>query len=377
MIDIGLYAALGFLIASLLALMLAPPLWNRAVRLTTRRLESTMPMSITDIQADKDQLRAEYAIRLRRVEVALEKAKERATSGLVESNKRRIEIAELRNEFATVTANLEEKENANRVLEQTIRRRLPDLETRLKAAKDVIAELEAVNTELRNTVSSQSEALKSVRATVISQRTDIDRLRGSIEGDMVPFRSSSKSDATLVKENQMLNAELSRVGETLAEARAEADENHLLREALNNLAEQILAVARGEDLLVPVASDPTGQLAGEFATQEAHEAEPFLQQGANGTGAEEDAAESLEAIKGELVTRLDVEAEEAQEAQEAEEREEAQEAQEDVGEEDQGEPKSPLAKRFAARRARRRALKIERGARLSDRLRGHSAEISE
>ncbi len=365
MIDIGLYAALGFLIASLLALMLAPPLWNRAVRLTTRRLESTMPMSITDIQADKDQLRAEYAIRLRRVEVALEKAKEKATRELVESNKRRIEIAELRNEFATVTANLEEKENANRVLEQTIRRRLPDLETRLRAAKDVIAELEAVNTELRNTVSSQSEALKSARATVVSQRADIDRLRGSIEGDMVPFRGSSKSDATLVKENQMLNAELSRVGETLAEARTEADENHLLREALNNLAEQILAVARGEDLLVPVASDPTGQLAEEFAMREAHETEPLLQQGTNGAGAEEDAAEALQAIKGDLVTRLDVEAQEAQEAQEK------------VGEEDRGEPKSPLAKRFAARRARRRALKIERGTSLSDRPRGYSAEISE
>jgi hypothetical protein len=365
MIDIGLYAALGFLIASLLALMLAPPLWNRAVRLTRRRLESTMPMSITDIQADKDQLRAEYAIRLRRVEVALEKAKEKATRGLVESNRRRIEIAELRNEFTTVTGNLEEKENANRVLEQTIRRRLPDLETRLKAAKDVIAELEAVNTELRNTVSSQSEALKSARATVISQRADIDRLRGSIEGDMVPFRGSSKSDATLVKENQMLNAELSRVGETLAEARAEADENHLLRGALNNLAEQILTVARGENLLVPVASDPTGQLAEEFAMQEAHEAEPLLQQGANGAGAEDDAAESLKAIKGDLVTRLDVEAEEAQEAQE------------EVGEEDQSEPKSPLAKKFAARRARRRALKIERGTSLSDRARGYPAEISE
>lgn len=365
MIDIGLYATLGFLIASLLALMLAPPLWNRAVRLTTRRLESTMPMSITDIQADKDQLRAEYAIRLRRVEVALEKAKEKATRELVESNKRRIEIAELRNEFATVTANLEEKENANRVLEQTIRRRLPDLETRLKAAKDMIAELEAVNTELRNTVSSQSEALKSARAAVISQRADIDRLRGAIEGDMVPFRGSSKSDTTLVKENQMLSAELSRVGETLAEARAEADENHFLREALNNLAEQILAVARGEDLPVAVASDPTEELAEEFAMREAHETEPLLQEGPNGTGAEADAAEALQAIKGDLVTRLDVEAQEAQEAQEK------------VGEEDQGEPKSPLAKRFAARRARRRALKIERGTSLSDRPRDYSAEISE
>jgi hypothetical protein len=179
---------------------------------------------------------------------------------------------------------------------------------------------------------------------------------------MVPFRGSSKSDATLVKENQMLNAELSRVGETLAEARAEADENHLLREALNNLAEQILAVARGEDLLVPVASDPTGQLTEELARQEAHETEPLLQQGANGAGAEDDAAESLKAIKGDLVTRLDVEAEEAQE---------------EVGEEDQSEPKSPLAKKFAARRARRRALKIERGTSLSDRARGYPAEISE
>src|SRR3990170_3369328 len=128
MIDIGMYVALGFLLASLLALMVAPAFWRRAVRLTRRRVEMTMPMSASDIQADKDQLRAEFAIELRRVEVALEKAKDKAARELIEANKRRVEIAVLNEEFATVKGRLQENENANRVLEQTIKRRLPDLD---------------------------------------------------------------------------------------------------------------------------------------------------------------------------------------------------------------------------------------------------------
>ena len=84
MIDIGMYVALGFLLASLLALMVAPAFWRRAIRLTKRRVEMTMPMSASDIQADKDQLRAEFAIELRRVEVALDKAKEKAMATSLE-----------------------------------------------------------------------------------------------------------------------------------------------------------------------------------------------------------------------------------------------------------------------------------------------------
>src|SRR3990172_7425948 len=95
MIDIGIYVALGFLGASLLALMLVPALWNRAVRLTSKKLESTMPMSVADIQADKDQLRAEYAIRLRRVEMALDKAKDKAIREQVEAKEIQLLSAEL------------------------------------------------------------------------------------------------------------------------------------------------------------------------------------------------------------------------------------------------------------------------------------------
>ena len=191
-----------FCLRACLRLMVAPAFWKRAVRLTKRRVEMTMPMSAADIQADKDQLRAEFAIELRRVEVALEKAKDKAARELVEANKRRVEISEIKTELEGIKGRLQEKDNANRVLEQTIRRRLPELEGRLKAAKEAMAELEAANAELRNTAGAQAEALKLARSTLNTQRGDIDQLRGALEGEAASSRRSAKSDATLAKENR-------------------------------------------------------------------------------------------------------------------------------------------------------------------------------
>jgi hypothetical protein len=76
MIETAMFVAAGFLAASLLALILAPVQWRRAVRLTEQRVRSLTPLSMAEIQADKDRLRAEHAQVLRRVENALEKAKE-------------------------------------------------------------------------------------------------------------------------------------------------------------------------------------------------------------------------------------------------------------------------------------------------------------
>ena len=87
-----MFGALGFLLGCLLALMLAPPLWSRAVKLTTRRLEATMPMSLTDIQADKDQLRAEYRGRSAPGRGRPREGQGKAARELMEANKRRVEI---------------------------------------------------------------------------------------------------------------------------------------------------------------------------------------------------------------------------------------------------------------------------------------------
>jgi hypothetical protein len=60
--------ALGFLIASLIALSIAPAFWRRAIRLSTRRHEMQLPLSPEEILAGRDLLRAEFAVEQRRLE---------------------------------------------------------------------------------------------------------------------------------------------------------------------------------------------------------------------------------------------------------------------------------------------------------------------
>lgn len=66
-----MFFALGFLVAGLLGLMILPALWRRAVRLSTRRLEMQVPLSMEEVLADRDLLRAEFAVERRRLEMRM------------------------------------------------------------------------------------------------------------------------------------------------------------------------------------------------------------------------------------------------------------------------------------------------------------------
>ena len=368
MINALMFGALGFFLGCLLALMLAPPLWNRAVKLTTRKLEATMPMSLNDIQADKDQLRAEFAIELRKVEVALEKAKEKATRELIEANKRRVEIAMLNTDLATVKGQLQENENANRVLQQTIKRRLPDLDTRLKAAKKALAELEQVNGELRATVASQSDALKTARTTLHNQRSDIERLRMALEASGGGGMRGGKADARTLAESQRLTAELSKAQEQLERAKTSADENMLLRRELSKLTSQILTVARSQGMAqvqprmvveVTQAYIEPSAINDLQAPQAEREEQWQPAHAGNGAAREpviEDAAPELDAMAAGMASAGPETAEEPADPEE------------DVDSEAE-EAKGSFARRFVARREARRARKSG-GSSLSARLRG-------
>ena len=88
-----LYFVLGFLIAGLLALMISPAIWNRAVYLTKKKIENSVPLTLNEIQADKDQLRAEFAMSTRRLELSVEELKETAANQLIEISRKREEAA--------------------------------------------------------------------------------------------------------------------------------------------------------------------------------------------------------------------------------------------------------------------------------------------
>jgi len=106
------------LLASLIALFLAPPLWRKAVKVTTRRLLQQSPRMMSDGQADRDQMRAEFAITTAKMETKIEQLKEVSDTQLIElstTEKKRERLLEKIKSLQTTAENREELiENLNR-----------------------------------------------------------------------------------------------------------------------------------------------------------------------------------------------------------------------------------------------------------------------
>jgi chromosome segregation ATPase len=105
MIESIMFFSAGFLVASLLGLALISSVHHRAVRLTQRRLEDAIPVSLTEIQADRDKLRAEFAMSIRRLEMTVEQLEATVTH-------QRGEIARKGEAIARLKAQLNEKNAA-------------------------------------------------------------------------------------------------------------------------------------------------------------------------------------------------------------------------------------------------------------------------
>src|ERR1700683_5567270 len=106
MIEPVMYFGIGFLVAALLGLLVVPLVHNRAVRLTMRRLEAATPLSVAEIRADKAQLRAEFAMSTRRLEMSVEHIKARTTNQLAELGKKTDAINYLKKELGEKSATI-------------------------------------------------------------------------------------------------------------------------------------------------------------------------------------------------------------------------------------------------------------------------------
>jgi chromosome segregation ATPase len=84
MIDSIMLVLIGVLIGGLVAVAVTPWIHNRAVRLTTRRLRAALPESMRQIQAQRDLLRAEFAISMRRLEITVAELNNKIVRQLIE-----------------------------------------------------------------------------------------------------------------------------------------------------------------------------------------------------------------------------------------------------------------------------------------------------
>src|SRR5712671_1947108 len=121
MIEPIMFIGIGFLVAGLLVIGVIPLVHARAVRLTMKRLEAVTPMSMAEIQADKDQLRAEFAMSTRRLEMSVEQMKAKTTSQLAEIGKKTEAINRLKVELGEKTAAIFALEARDRALKDQLR----------------------------------------------------------------------------------------------------------------------------------------------------------------------------------------------------------------------------------------------------------------
>lgn len=113
MIQATLIFILGFLGAVFLAVLVAPAIWRRAVALTRRRMEAALPLTMNEIQADKDAVRAEYAMATRKLEVMVKSLRGQLAAQSVEVDRARDDerrVIRERDEKAEVVLDLQKQE---------------------------------------------------------------------------------------------------------------------------------------------------------------------------------------------------------------------------------------------------------------------------
>jgi len=182
---------LGFFTAGFLALLLAPLVWRRAVRLTTKRIEASLPLSANELEAEKDRLRASHAMAARRLEMNIENLNRKTSSQLVElarlSDEAR-QLADERDAQDRVIADLRDETEEQRAALTENAAIISTLEAKLDEA---LSELEVRGTalmELNDRYEEERLLASSRQIEMVARETELRK----VEDDLAELRRDRK-----------------------------------------------------------------------------------------------------------------------------------------------------------------------------------------
>ncbi len=256
MIEPIMYLAIGFLVSMLFGLMIVPLVHNRAVRLTTRRLEAATPLSMAEIQADKDQLRAEFAMSARRLEMSVDQLRNKTTSQLAELGKKSDAINRMKIELGEKNATIFSLEAREKAVKEQLRATEEEFAAKtemLRGAETALTDKQAELARINHELSDRSMMADSRQVELVAVRTQIEELKNRV-GDAE--KEFSATQARLAQEQ----TESENATRELNEARSRVEN---LSQRVNDLDRQLIVQVKEAEML----GNRVGDLEGRLATQ--------------------------------------------------------------------------------------------------------------
>jgi chromosome segregation ATPase len=204
LIEQAMYFALGFLVAGLFTLMFLPAFWRRAMRLSMRRLQMMAPMSMEQVIAERDLLRAEAAAKYRQLEQSMQAIKDSKVEDMLTIGRNAARIADL-------DTSLKDQQARTFDAEERLRR----AETLISERTDLLSSTEAALLEMTERSERSVERLRSLR----SDNEELGRLS---EANLTRVAAHETKIARMHSRAEELQRELDGLREEYARVAAEA-----------------------------------------------------------------------------------------------------------------------------------------------------------
>ncbi|WP_316860543.1 hypothetical protein [uncultured Cohaesibacter sp.] len=225
MIAIIMYILLGVFATLLLMLIIVPLIWKRAVRLTQKRFIAEMPISYSELQAEKDHQRAELAIELRRLEVLADRRLEEVANSSLKIDRLKNTITKRETEIANRLSEIEQ-------LEET----LEDRQQELSRTNDGLKNTQQKLKEANETISGLYNDVAKLEEELRQRETDISEQKVEIVAQLARIESHREEIANL---NSDLNAEIDERKKTQGLLNQKATEFDRAKERLAKQQEKI------------------------------------------------------------------------------------------------------------------------------------------
>jgi hypothetical protein len=238
LIEQAMYFGLGFLVAGLLTLLFLPAFWRRAMRLSMRRLQMLAPMSMEEVIAERDLLRAEFAVRERRMEQEIEAVKTSKAHDLAAIGRHAARVAETESLLQKAQADNRDMELALREAQKTLAERT-----------DLLRSTELALNEMTERAERGVERLRLLETDKEELGREKEAQYGRVVAHETRIGAMHEQNTQLQRELEILKGELKRVAAIAETAPGLATERDRLRAGLETEQAQRETAAKQRDVL--------------------------------------------------------------------------------------------------------------------------------